>query len=88
MGSIEHPARQSRFEVSKLRRAQVVIEEHEIGMRRCRDTGDLFNLALTDQRRRIRPRASLQQLRHDLTAGTSYQLTEFRQRLLGVERRE
>jgi len=60
--SVQYAARQCGFQVAQLCRRQVVIKEHQVGLNRRGDAGNLLHLAGANQPSRIRPRAPLEQL--------------------------
>jgi hypothetical protein len=62
-----------------------VIEKYQISVRRGGSPGKLCELALANQRRRIRTIAALKELPSYLRAGTNRQLTEFRHLFFGRE---
>ncbi len=76
------------FKVAQLGGREVVVEEHQVGLRGSGDAGDLLHFAGADQRGRIGPRAALHQLGSHLAAGARYQLAKLGQRLFGIQARE
>jgi hypothetical protein len=43
--AVQHAAGKRRLKIAQLRRRQVVVEEHQIGLHRGRDAGNLLHLA-------------------------------------------
>jgi hypothetical protein len=85
LGAIEHTALKRTFKVAQLGRAQIVIEEHEVGASRTNDAGDFLHFARANQGCRIGPGAALHDLRGNLSAGASHQLTKLRKRFVRVQ---
>jgi hypothetical protein len=77
LGTIHDPGGQCAFKVPKLRGGKVVIEKDQSGSCRLRNSGDLFHLALANQRGRIRSGPSLDHFCDYFCPCTGYQLTKF-----------
>ena len=71
--------------VALLRRREVVIEQNHIRGNRGGCARNLFQLALADQRRRIRPVLALSEFAGDLGACARRQRPQFVERFLGGE---
>ena len=84
---VQHAAGQRRFQVAQLRRRKVVVKEHQIGLGRSGDAGNLLHFAGANQRRRIRPPAPLHHLGRHYAAGARHQLAKLGQGLFGVQLR-
>ena len=85
--SVQYAARQCGFQVAQLCRRQVVIKEHQVGLNRRGDAGNLLHLAGANQPSRIRPRAPLEQLGSHHSAGACHQFAKFSKRFLCVQLR-
>jgi hypothetical protein len=77
LGTIHDTDGQCAFKIPKLRGGKVVIEKDQSGSCRLRNSGDLFHLALANQRGRIRSGPSLDHFRDYFRPCTGYQLTKF-----------
>ena len=82
--AVEDAAGQRGLKVAQLRGRQVVVEEHQVGLRGSGDAGDLLHFAGADQRGRIGTRTALHQLGRHLAAGARHQLAKLGKRLFGV----
>jgi hypothetical protein len=62
-----------------------VIEDHQIRVVRCCDSGDFFNFAGADQRRRIGTAAALENLRDHRRASAFHEFTKLHKRSINAE---
>jgi hypothetical protein len=67
------------FQVTQLRRGQVMVEQQQIGPGRGYHALNLLQFATADQRRRIRSRAPLNQRRSNLCTGAAGEFLKLRQ---------
>src|SRR5439155_7238287 len=59
LGAVDHLAVERLLEVAHLRRRQIVVEDHEIGVPLRRERLELLDLALADERGRMHPAPAL-----------------------------
>ena len=84
---VENPAGKLGLEVAQLGRRQVVVEEHQVGLGRGDDPGNLLDFARADQRGRIGMGTALQDLGNDYRAGARDQFAKLGQRFVSVQLR-
>jgi hypothetical protein len=76
LGAIDGAARQGVFKVAKLRGAEIVIEDDNVGLRRRSDAVDLLDFAAADERGRISFGAPLLSFRNDVGTGAGDEFAE------------
>ena len=83
--AVDDAARETRFEVAKLRGREVVIEEDEVGFGGARGSGDLVDLAAADQGCGVGARAVLHEHGGYLGFGGARELLKLGQRKIEFE---
>ena len=83
--SIDHSPLNNLFDIALLGRAEIVIEEQDIGVDRSGGSSNFLELASADQRCGIGTIAALQDFADHLRTGTLRQSAKFRQRFIGIE---
>ena len=85
LGAIDHAPLDNFFDIALLRRAEIVIEKEDVGIYRSGGASDFFELARTDQRGRIRPVPSLENLSDNFRASASRQRAQLGERFVCIE---
>jgi hypothetical protein len=83
--AVKNAARKRSLKVAQLRGTQIMIEENESGFAGCGDAGDLFNLALTDERGGIGLRTPLHHLGCDIAASTANEFAKLGEGFVGIK---
>ena len=83
--AIEHLAVERLLEVAKLRRAQLVVEDDDIGAAARRTKRERLDLAAAEERRRIGLRTILQHAQDDGRAGGRGEAGKLVERMFGIE---
>src|ERR1700742_1608414 len=83
--SVDHPPLNDFFDVALLRRAEIVVEQYDVGIDRRGRARNLFQLSSADQRRRIGTVAPLQDFADDFRPGALRESSQFSQGFFGIE---
>ena len=79
LGSVDDATGQLSFEVSKLRWAEVVVEEYEVGSGGGDDSFDLLELTLSDERCGVGAGSMLNEGSCNFSSGATSEFLEFGQ---------